>query len=172
MKKYLDIHGKYIYTQKGKKIGYIENAIFNYKMKRITSYIISNGRIIPKNFLIPLNRINYIKNKMIISEPITSYKKRLINKNICFTIEGIIEKPIFNKDNRFIGEVEDIILDDTSGCLKAIICKRGFFDDLIRGKKVLLINNIIITKDKIICSEGSIEIINELSFKSDFKEIN
>lgn len=172
MKRYLDVHGKYIHTSKGKKIGYVENAIFNYKMKKVISYIISNGRMIPKVYIVPLNKITNIKDKMIINTSITSCKKRLINKNICFTIEGVIEKPIFNNDNRFIGEVEDIILDEETGDLKAVICKRGFFDDLIRGKKVLLINNMNISKDKITCSEGSIEIINEMSFKNDFKEIN
>lgn len=172
MRKYLDIHGKNIYTQNGKKIGFIENAVVNFKTKKITSYIVSNGKIIPKIFIIPLNRIVYIDNNMVSIGEITLYRKKLINRNKCFTVEGIISSEITNKESSLLGEVEDIILNESTGELKAIICKRGFFDDLIGGKKVFLINNVEMQKNKIIVHKGSIEIINQISFKNSFEEIS
>lgn len=171
MKKYLDISGKYIYKEKGKKLGFIENAVLNYKMRKITSYIVLSEGIIPKVFIIPLKDIHYNKEDMFIKKEPVPYKKRIINKNIKYTTKGIIEREIVNKDNKPIGEIEDILLDHVTGNIKAFICKRGFYDDLVRGKKVILSNkNLEITSEKITANEGSIEIISEISFTNDFEE--
>lgn len=171
MRKYLDIHGKKVYSKCGKKLGFIDNAIFHYKTNKITAYILSNGGMIPKIYILPIKKVLYDNENIFSSGTPVLYKKRLIKKYYKYTLEGITGGDVVNNDGKLIGEVEDIIFNRVTGKVEALICKRGFFDDLINGKKVMLLNsNLVILPDKIISSSSSVEIISEISFKDDFEE--
>ncbi|MEG0371517.1 MAG: PRC-barrel domain-containing protein, partial [Clostridium sp.] len=155
-----------------KKIGFIENGFIDFKSRRLVSIIVSDGRLFPKLCIVPLKNIVYDKNRIYMSGPECHIKRKIYNRNIRFTIEGMIGRDVTNNDGKIIGEVEDVILNHLSGELKAIICKRGFYDDLIRGKKVMLINEgLIIREDRVIVSKSSIEMVCVMSFKNDFEEV-
>ena len=170
MRKYLDIHGKYIYSKKGRKIGFIDNAIVSYKYKKITSYIVSSGGLISRIYIVPLKNVNYKNEKIILNSSPFKCKKRKLKRFLKYTAECLINKSILNKENKFQGEVEDFIIDSKTGNIKAIICERGFFDDILNGKKVILINNVDMFLDKILAYKDNIEIINEIAFKNYSKD--
>lgn len=171
MRKYLDVHGKKVHIKGGKKLGFIDNAIFNYKSNKITSYILSDGGVFPKVYMLPLKKVYYDKESIFTKDYPTKYKKRLLKKCYKYTLEGILQREIINEDKKIIGEVEDVIYNEETGKVRALICKRGFFDDLIGGKKIMLLNsNLVILPDKIVSFKGSIEIISEISFKDEFEE--
>ncbi|KMT21298.1 PRC-barrel domain-containing protein [Clostridium cylindrosporum] len=172
MRKYLDIHGKNLYNKYHKKLGFIDNGIIDYKSRKITSYIVSDGGIVTKVYIAPLSNIEYKKDEIVTGSSLIPCKKKLIKKNYRYTVEGILGREVVNEDGRIVGEVEDVILNHITGDIKAIICKRGFFDDLVQGKKIMLINdNLEIKEDKIIASKSSVEIISEISFNNDFEEM-
>ena len=166
MRKYLDIHGKYIYSQKGRKLGFIDNAIISYKYKAITSYIVSSGGLISKIYIVPLKNVHYKDEKIFINTKALKCKKRKLKRLLKYSAECLINKKILNKENKFLGEVEDFIIDCKTGNIKAFICERGFFDDILTGKKVILINNVDMFLDKVVAYKDDVEIINEIAFKN------
>ncbi|MEF9952101.1 MAG: PRC-barrel domain-containing protein [Clostridium sp.] len=172
MLKYLDLHGKDIYSSDNRCIGFIDNGIVNFKNKSIASIIISNGRLFPSLYIAPFSDLVFMKEKILLKNTPNRLRRRKLSKALCYTIEGLIGRDIIDGDGVLLGEVEDVIFDHKGGTLKAVICKRGFYDDLIRGKKVMIINEgFIIKKDYLIAPKSNIEMICEISFTKNFEKV-
>ncbi|MEF9935386.1 MAG: PRC-barrel domain-containing protein [Clostridium sp.] len=172
MLKYLDLHGKDIYTSDNRCIGFIDNGIVDFKSKSIRSIIISNGRLFPSLYIAPFKNVVFMKDRIILSERPFKMRRRKLSRALCYSLEGVIGRDILDGDGVLLGEVEDVVFDPSKGSIKAVICKRGFYDDLIRGKKVMLVNEgFIIRKDSLIAPKSSIEMICEISFSKDFEQV-
>lgn len=129
-----------VLNEKGKKIGYIKDLILNVSLKKVSGFETSTIKIFKKFQTISYRNIISYDNIMIISEN--------------SSIDGIRFSKLKSIDvmdtcGNIIGMVFDVIFDDNFN-LKGIIVTEGFLNDCKYGKKILLLDEIIIGDEYIL----------------------
>lgn len=163
MLKFLELKGKNVYFENN-SIGTIENAIMHYRLKRLTSILI---KPVNEKGIIYLSKTNNIKVEndfvYIIKAPfkvnINHIKK--VEDNF---VTNLISKSVFDKDKREIGSIVDIILDEDTGNIKALIVSMGFYDDIITGRKLVIVKEEdSLESERAYVNGNQIEMINQIS---------
>jgi uncharacterized protein YrrD len=61
----------------------------------------------------------------------------------------------------------DMLIDEKTGYIKALICSRGFFDDIFCGRKLIMTDDeTTLGTDKIIINDIDIDFTNNISLKN------
>jgi uncharacterized protein YrrD len=164
MKKYLDIRGRNVINKNKPTKGVIDDCILDNSQNKITEVIILYKHFMSTMYFLSLKNIIGFEDYITYSGELVKTNKSSLNK--CFTVQSIIGKEIYDEREKKIGNLTDVIFDESTGLVKALICSRGFFDDILDGRKIVMVDNkTIFNKDKVITKRSSIEIVNEISFR-------
>lgn len=167
MKKYIDVRGCSVVDEKGNLYGRVEDSLLDIKKLKIPSFIVLNKNIISNYNLLLLKDIEKYDDVIVIKNRVYSLKRYSVKKFSFVLLNNYIGKEILDLKGKIVGILDDIIFDEFNGDIKALILKRGFFEDLFDGRKVIIINEKTnFGKEKIIVDDENIDITNSISFKN------
>ncbi|WP_406542287.1 PRC-barrel domain-containing protein [Clostridium ljungdahlii] len=72
-----------------------------------------------------------------------------VNKDKYFQFNDVKRMNVVDEKGCLIGMVEDILFDEESFCIKAVILSTGFINNFIKGKKILLIDDLTLGEDNV-----------------------
>ncbi|SKA75910.1 Uncharacterized protein YrrD, contains PRC-barrel domain [Clostridium sp. USBA 49] len=120
---------------KGKKIGFIKDIIIDFNKGEVKGFVIS-----PYNL--------FLGNRIILKPNIISFNKAMVingwSKDEFLTFSSIKNMDVKNKYGDIIGIVEDLLFHEFTFKIKGIIVSLGILKNFMIGKKILLINSVIL----------------------------
>lgn len=146
--KYMDV-----VNVEGKKIGIIRDLLIDFNKGKVIGVQVSPSKLFHKNVSILKEDIVYFNNHMVV-------KKVEKGKYLC--LHSFINMDVIDKYRNIFGVVEDITFTGDTFEIKGVIVSSGFFTNLLRGKRIMLINELILGEKNILyfpCNK-------EYSFKS------
>ena len=125
----------------GKNIGFIKDILVDFNKGKVIGFVLSYYKFLQNNVSLFVEDIISFNRDMIISK---------INKDKNLELSQIRNMDITNVFGEIIGIVEEILFDKNSFSINGIIVSTGFFQNFILGKKIILINEIIIGEESIL----------------------
>lgn len=166
MKKYLDVKGSGVIDEEGNLKGEVEDFIIDTKKRRVCSYILTAKGVFSSHLLITLGDIKSYGDFIVSNGETYPLRRRIIHRNRDIQAKTYIGKEVIDSGGRTFGSLADIIFDERNGDIKAMICSKGFFEDIFEGRRLIIVNEkTLFEKERIIVEESSIDIINNASFK-------
>lgn len=126
----------------GKKLGFIKDIDINFNEGCVVGFILSSYNIFKKEVKVLIEDI-IIFNEIMIVTKISRKKTLALN-----SIKGM---DIIDKNNNILGMVEEIIFDGLDFKIQGLIISSGILKDFISGKRVLLLKNLILGDNSILC---------------------
>ncbi|MBU3180806.1 PRC-barrel domain-containing protein [Clostridium psychrophilum] len=142
-----------VVSVEGKKIGFIKDLLVDFNKGKVTGFVISPYKLFHKNLSVLKEDIVYFNKHMVV-------KKVGKNKQLC--LHSFINMDVIDKCKNVFGMVEDITFTYDTFSIKGVIVSSGFITNLLRGKRIMLINELILGEENILY----IPSCDEYSFKS------
>lgn len=124
----------------GKKVGFIKDVILNFNSGKVIGFSVS-----PYNL--------FIKSVTVLKEDILAFNEIMIVKDTCkasyLNFKEYKNMEVVDRCGNLIGMLEDIIFDNNFK-IKGVLISGGIIRKLFEGKKVALINEIIVGEDSIL----------------------
>lgn len=166
MKKYLDIKGCSIVDKNGVIKGVVNDCIIDYKNMKISSIIGIHKQFMTNYCILSLENVECSENNIITKNDAQKISRGMLYKIKNSMLKNLLNKEIVDAKGKSMGNISDIVFDETSGDIKAIICTRGFFDDIFEGRRVIIVDkHILFDKEKIIIKDNSIDMVNDIFFR-------
>jgi len=125
----------------GKKIGFIRDLLIDFNKGIVMGFLISPYNFFRKNLSVLKEDIIYFNNHMVV-------KKVEKNKYLC--LHSFINMDVIDKCGNIFGMVEDINFTYDTFKIKGVIVSSGFIPNLLRGKRIMLINELILGEENIL----------------------
>ena len=139
-----------VVTVEGKKIGFIKDLLIDFNAGKVIGFLISPYKLFRKNVSVLKQDIVYANKCMVVKK---------VDKNEHLCLHSFIDMDVIDKCNNIFGMVEDITFSGDTFAIKGIIVSSGFIINLFRGKRIMLINELILGEENILyipnCSEYS-----------------
>jgi uncharacterized protein YrrD len=124
----------------GKRIGFIKDIIIDFNLKRVVGFKISSKSI-------------FSKNESVLREDIVAFDKYMVVKYSTKS-SGLMFKQLKNMEvvdceSNIVGMFEDLIIDELLE-IKAILISLGTVRNILEGKKVVLVKDIIVGEESIL----------------------
>ncbi|BAH06267.1 PRC-barrel domain-containing protein [Clostridium kluyveri] len=119
----------------GNLLGFISDIILNFSDKRVQGFVVTPNSLFKKSLNIFLEDVVSFASIVVVTD--TNRRKLLQFSNI----KGM---NVVNKKGYLIGIVEDILFHKSTFSIKALILSVGFINNFIDGKKILLIDDLIL----------------------------
>lgn len=165
MKRYLEIKGIEIKDEKGEAAAVVHDFIIDKKSFMICSLVVIMKKVLTTYGIIPFKNIKSIGKSIVFFGELNTIGKETYENIIPLTLGRIIGMGIVDYSEEKIGDAADIIIDEFTGKLRAIVASRGIVDDLVEGRRVFVIDENTAIDKKIRIGESSIMMINEVSIK-------
>jgi len=127
---------------KGKKIGYIKDLLVDFNGGQVEGFVISTYKLFQGELYVLTEDIISFNNSMIISNCV---------KDKRFELKHLKSMDVLNRYGSIIGMVEDVLFDWNSFKIKGVLVSTGFIRNFIMGKKIILINNLILGEENLWC---------------------
>lgn len=164
MIKYLDIKGSNVVDEAGEVKGAVEDCIFDCRSKKIYSLIVIKKSPLIHSYLLKFNDVNQYGDNLMTKGKLFPIDRNTIIKKSSRMFNSYINKIIIDSNGNEIGEMKDAIIEEGTGMVKAIICSRGLVEDMIDGRRVILVDKETkFGQDRIIIGNSSIDIYNDMS---------
>lgn len=164
MIKFLDIRGIAVVNGKGEVKGKVLDCIFDRFHGKITSLIVINKNPLSHFYLLKFDDIKSLGDNLLTDKILYPVKKGAVAKNKDIFFGNYIDRAVIDDKGDNLGEMKDAIIENKTGIIKAVICTRGFVEDMMEGRRVFLVDReTIFGRDKIIIKKCSINIYNEMS---------
>ncbi|WP_244833053.1 PRC-barrel domain-containing protein [Clostridium sp. BJN0001] len=147
-----DFYLKKVIDLNGRKLGTIVDVVIDFYKGILLGFKVSNRFILSKRNFVPIDKVIDISDCVIALEA---------QKNEGIEFKSIKNMEVKNSNGTTKGAIEDIIINKGDFSIKALIVSSGFFDKLINGKKILLINDCILGENFVIYTNT-----DTVSFKS------
>lgn len=132
----------------GETLGIIENILINFGFNKIMGFLIESSIPFRKEVCISRESILYYNEKMIIKDT---------NKCDGVYISDIIGRDIINYNSDVLGIVDDVIFGNKFE-VEAIVVNSGFLNNIMNGKRIMLMEHLIIgDKNIIYCGNQKID---------------
>jgi uncharacterized protein YrrD len=162
--KYLDIKGCCVIDESGEGMGVVGDCIFDSSSKRIYSCIVIKKTPLAHSYILKFNNIKHFGDNLMVKGKLFPVNKNVIVKNSNKMFNSYIDRAVIDSNGNAIGEMKDAIIEEDTGIVKAIICSRGFVEDMMEGRGVILVDQeTIFGQDKIIIKDSTINIYNDMS---------
>jgi len=125
----------------GRKIGFITDLLIDFNKGKVIGFEVSPTKLFHKKVSILKEDIIYFNNHMVI-------KKVERNKYLC--LRSFVNMDVIDKCRNIFGVVEDITFTGDTFEIKGVIVSSGFITNLIRGKRIMLINELILGEENIL----------------------
>lgn len=166
MKKYLDIKGRSVVDRRGNLLGIVEDCIFDARNNRLCSLIVAGGGLFSASSILPLTSVVRLGDTIIYGgRPFRCRRKKLIMNRI-ITLNEILGKHIVNLDGENEGRLADIIIDEHTGEILGLICSRGLVEDLVAGRRLVLMRkSTSLTNHRIMVYKSDMKPLNGTSIR-------
>ncbi|MCB2288245.1 PRC-barrel domain-containing protein [Clostridium sp. CS001] len=135
-----------VVSVEGKKIGFITDLLIDFNKGKVIGFEVSPTKLFNKKVSILKEDIIYFNNHMVI-------KKVEKNKYLC--LRSFVNMDVIDKCKNIFGIVEDITFTGDTFEIKGVILSSGFIANLIRGKRIMLINELILGEENILYSSSN-----------------
>jgi len=126
---------------KGKKIGFIKDILIDFNRGEVKGFAISSYKLFQGTICVLKENIVSFNKTMVISK---------YNSNKYFKFSDMRSMDIINKSGDIVGMMEDILFHEFTFKIYGVIVSTGFVKNLISGKKVFLIKNMILGEESIL----------------------
>lgn len=166
VKKYLDVKGCSVIDEGGNIRGIVEDCIMDLKKLKIYSFIVMPQNVFSSPGLLSLKYISQYGDVIVSKSDIYKINKLIVKKNKKMMLQNFIGREVIDLEGKRIGNLIDLVFDEKSGEVKALICRKGFFEDILEGRRLVIVDEkTIFGGEKIIADNGNFDIINYISFK-------
>ncbi len=131
----MDFIFKDVIDLSGKMLGFISDIILDFNGKKIDGFIITPNNIFKKTLNVNIENVVNFTSVIVVTA---------VSRGKCLQFEDIKNMDVVNERGELIGMVEDILFDREKFSIRALILSTGFINNFIKGKKVLLINDLIL----------------------------
>ncbi|MBU3141977.1 PRC-barrel domain-containing protein [Clostridium sp. CF012] len=142
-----------VVTVEGKKIGFIKDLLIDFSAGKVIGFLVSPYKLFHKNVSVLKQDIIYSNKRMVVKK---------VDKNEYLCLHSFINMDVIDKCNNIFGMVEEITFTHDTFDIKGIIVSSGFIINLLRGKRIMLINELILGEENLLYIPNC----NEYSFKS------
>lgn len=126
---------------KGKRIGFVKDLIINFNSAEVEGFVVSSYKFLKST-------VN------VYAEDIISYSSIMVVQKISegpvLKFSDIKDIDIVGRDAVVLGMLEDILFEKASFKIKAVIASTGLLQNLINGKKVFLIKELLLGEEGIL----------------------
>lgn len=133
----------------------------------IILYVVTTKKgLFKKYYLLKPNQINIVSDVIIVSSvenQISRIKYNMIKR--ASLVERIGEN-VFSKDNKLLGSLKDIILNERTGEIKALCLTNGVINDLIYGRDIVIVDEDTKFKSNFIVVDDDMKILNQATIKN------
>ncbi|MGH4051360.1 MAG: PRC-barrel domain-containing protein [Clostridium sp.] len=142
-----------VVSAQGTKIGFIRDLLVDFNEGNVIGFLISPYKFFHRNLIVLKEDIIYFNKNMVV-------KKVGKDKHLC--LHSFINMDVIDKSSNVFGMVEDITFTCDTFKIKGVIISSGFVTNLIRGKRIMLISELILGEENLLYTPR----LNEYSFKS------
>ncbi|NMM65588.1 photosystem reaction center subunit H [Clostridium sp. P21] len=125
----------------GKRLGFINDLLVDFNIKKITGFSIATYGFLKKNLNVGIGDVVSFNSVMVITA--TTEESFLEFKNIK-------NMDVRDEKGNILGMVEDIIFDKISFKINALVVSMGFLSNFLTGKKIILIKDILIGEESLL----------------------
>jgi len=137
----------------GKKVGFVRDIIIDFHRGEVRGFVVSTYKLMQQTITILKEDIISFNKTMVIS----NYRKESSLK-----FSDIKNMDIVNRYGDIIGMVEDILFHEFTFKINGLVVSTGFLKNIIKGKRILLMNSVILGNESILFTS----LDNEISFLS------
>ncbi|MCI1994438.1 MAG: PRC-barrel domain-containing protein [Clostridium luticellarii] len=131
----MDFIFKGVMNISGKQLGFISDIIVDFNARKINGFVITSNNIFKKPLNVNIKDVVNYTSVMVVTE---------VNREKYLQFKEIKNMNVVDKSGELIGVVEDILFDREKFSIKAVIISTGFMNNFIKGKKILLIDDLIL----------------------------
>lgn len=142
-----------VVNAQGTKIGFIRDLLIDFNKGKVIGFMISPYKFFHKNLSVLKEDIIYFNKNMVVKKT---------EKNIYLCLHSFINMDVIDKCSNVFGMVEEITFTCDTFEIKGVIVSSGFVINLLRGKRIMLINELILGEENLLYTPTC----NEYSFKS------
>lgn len=125
----------------GKKLGFINDLLVDFNGRKIVGFSISSSSLLKNTLNVLIENIINFNYVMVITK--TTEEGLLKFKDI----KGM---DVRDKKGNIMGMIEDILFNEISFNISAVVVSTGFITDFIEGKKIILIKDIILGEENVL----------------------
>lgn len=126
---------------KGKRLGYINDLLIDFNKEEVIGFDISTSSFLKKDLNVMNENIVSYNYAMVITEVV---------KGTFLKLNDIKGMDVRDKKGNIIGMVEDVLFNEDTFSIKAIIISAGFLTNFISGKKIVLINELVLGEENLL----------------------
>ena len=142
-----------VVSVEGKKIGFIRDLLIDFNKGKVIGFVVSPYKFFHKNVSVLKEDIIYFNKHMVVKK---------VEKNEYLPLHSFVNMDVIDKCRNVFGMVEDITFASDTFEIKGVIVSSGFITNLLRGKRIMLINELILGEENILYLPNC----DEYSFKS------
>ena len=135
MYKTRDFIFKDVVNLSGNLLGFISDIILNFNDKRVQGFVVTPNSLFKKSLNIFLEDVESFSSILVVTS---------INRKKSLQFGDIKGMNVVDKKGHLIGIVEDMLFHKKTFLIKALILSVGFISNFIDGKKVLLMDDLIL----------------------------
>jgi len=121
-----------------KKAGHVEDMILNTKEKKVAGFLLEKRNLDLHRRYFTFNSILYAgKDRIVVKEPPDIRILKKAQKREMVFAEDLIQHPILDNRDEFVGRAADFCFDPSNGNVREIIVSNGLLGDLWSGRKKL-----------------------------------
>ncbi|MPQ32019.1 photosystem reaction center subunit H [Clostridium estertheticum] len=125
----------------GKKIGFIKDLLIDFNKGKVIGFLISPYNFFQKNLSVLKEDIIYFNKDMVVKK---------VEKSTHLCLHSFISMDVIDICKNVLGMVEDITFTGNNFIIKGVIVSSGFITNLLRGKRIILINELILGEENIL----------------------
>lgn len=127
----------------GKKLGFIDDILIDFNKKKVIGFSIASSGLFKRNLSVMAENIVGFNNVMIITSA---------DKGKFLEFKKIRGMDVKDRKGNIIGMIEDILFDETTFIMGAVMISTGFITNFISGKKIILIKDLMLGEKNMLYS--------------------
>jgi len=130
-----------VVSVEGKKVGFIKDLLIDFNKGKVIGFEVSPYKFFLKNVSVLKEDIIYFNKHMVVKK---------VDKNKYLPLHSFVNMDVIDKCRNVFGMVEDITFTYDTFEIKGIIVSSGFIINLLRGKRIILINELILGEENLL----------------------
>ena len=124
----------------GNLLGFVSDIFLDFNKKQVKGFVITPNSIFKKNLNVFMKDIVSLTSVIVVTNT---------NKDKYFQFNDVKRMNVVDERGCLIGMVEDILFDEENFCIKAVILSTGFINNFIKGKKIVLIDDLTLGEENL-----------------------
>ncbi|MBZ9687816.1 PRC-barrel domain-containing protein [Clostridium estertheticum] len=130
-----------VVSVEGKRIGFIKDLLIDFNKGKVIGFEVSPYKFFHKNVSVLKEDIIYFNKHMVVKK---------VEKNNYIPLHSFVNMDVIDKCRNVFGMVEDITFTYDTFEIKGITVSSGFITNLLRGKRIMLINELILGEENLL----------------------